>query len=127
MDIKLEKALLIYNVLGTIIDNKDANIDSLLKFRLLGIRASLSPLYKDFETIRNEKIMEYGTKDEKGEIFIDGENNPEMLKKFKAEMDKLTQSTVNCNISKIKYTEIIDRGLPADILVMLYDIIDGEN
>ena len=57
---KLKEILNLNQVIKLIIDNKELKIDSLLKFRLLGILKDIEPSVSNFEIIRNENIREFG-------------------------------------------------------------------
>ena len=59
MTIKLATVLQLNNLLKSIIDNTELKIDSLFKFRLLGIMKNIENPVNNFETIRNYKIREY--------------------------------------------------------------------
>ena len=65
MKIKLKDILQINNILKAIIENSEIKIDPLFKFKLLGILKNIEIPIMNFETIRNEKIREYGKENEK--------------------------------------------------------------
>lgn len=123
MTIKLATVLQLNNLLKSIIDNTELKIDSLFKFRLLGIMKNIENPVNNFETIRNDKIREYGKEDEEGNIGISKED-VDALKKFTEDMDKIVDSDVEINIQKLKASDVFDKGLPADYLVGLYPIIE---
>lgn len=123
MTIKLATVLQLNNLLKSIIDNTELKIDSLFKFRLLGIMKNIENPVNNFEAIRNEKIREYGKEDEEGNIGISKED-VDTLKKFTEDMDKIVDSDVEINIQKLKASDVFDKGLPADYLVGLYPIIE---
>lgn len=123
MTIKLATVLQLNNLLKSIIDNTELKIDSLFKFRLLGIMKNIENPVNNFETIRNDKIREYGKEDEEGNIGISKED-VDTLKKFTEDMDKIVDSDVEINIQKLKASDVFDKGLPADYLVGLYPIIE---
>ena len=123
MTIKLATVLQLNNLLKSIIDNTELKIDSLFKFRLLGIMKNIENPVNNFETIRNDKIREYGKEDEEGNIGISKEDI-DALKKFTEDMDKIVDSDVEINIQKLKASDVFDKGLPADYLVGLYPIIE---
>ena len=56
MKIKLGTVLDLNAMLKAIIDNTELKIDSLLKFKLLGILKNIEIPVNNFETIRNENI-----------------------------------------------------------------------
>ena len=123
MTIKLATVLQLNNLLKSIIDNTELKIDSLFKFRLLGIMKNIENPVNNFETIRNDKIREYGKEDEEGNIGISKED-VDALKKFTEDMDKIVDSDVEINIQRLKASDVFDKGLPADYLVGLYPIIE---
>ena len=123
MKIKLSEVLNINNLLKTIIDNNSIKIDPLFKFKLLGIMKNIESDVMNFETIRNEKIREYGKADEEGNIRILTEDE-ESMKKFTDDMNSVVNSDVDVNFSKLKPVDVFDRGLPAEYLVGLYSIIE---
>ncbi len=118
---KLSRILEINNILKSIIDNTQIKIDALLKFRMLGIMKQLEPSVVNFETVRNEKIREYG-KEEDGTIAIP-QDDEAALGRFTKDMEELLESEVKIKLSQLKPQEIFDRGIPAEFLVELYDII----
>ena len=123
MKIKLSEVLNINNLLKTIIDNNNVKIDPLFKFKLLGIMKNIESDVMNFETIRNEKIREYGKTDEEGNIRILTEDE-ESMKKFTDDMNRVVNSDVDVNFSKLKPVDVFDKGLPAEYLVGLYSIIE---
>ena len=123
MKIKLSEVLNINNLLKTIIDNNNVKIDPLFKFKLLGIMKNIESDVMNFETIRNEKIREYGKADEEGNIRILTEDE-ESMKKFTDDMNSIVNSDVDVNFSKLKPVDVFDKGLPAEYLVGLYSIIE---
>ena len=123
MKIKLGIVLELNNMLKAIIDNTELKIDSLLKFKLLGIGENIEiPLY-NFEAIRNEKIREYGKENDEGNIGISADDT-ESMEKFTNDMNEVINSDVEVNIQKLKVTDVFDKGLPAEYLVGLYSIIE---
>lgn len=117
---KLKNVLNINYALKNIID-LNGGIESLAKFRLLGIMKSLEPVVANFETVRNEAIKKYGKEDEEGNYKIDKEDK-ESIKKFEDEIDRLLETDVE--VKKIKADEIFNAGIPAEYLVSIYDIIE---
>ena len=124
---RLKDILNINQILKIIIDNSELNIDTLLKFKLLGIMKNIEILVNNFEIIRNEKIREYGkeTEDKNGNktIGIDIDDK-ECMKKFSDDLNKILDSDVEINIQKLKPSDVFDKGLPAEYLVGLYSIIE---
>lgn len=123
MKIKLKDILQLNNVLKAIIDNNELKIDPLFKFKLLGILKNIETPIMNFETIRNEKIMEYGTETKNGNVQIPKED-AEAIKKYNDSLFELLDSDVSINVEKLKVSDVFDKGLPADYLVGLYPIIE---
>ena len=127
MKIKLGNVLEINNVLKQIIDNSELKIDALFKFRLLGIMKNLEVPIANFNVIRDEKIKEYGKEleDENGNksIGIDA-NDKDAIAKFSEDINKVIDSEIDVNIEKLKAIDVFDKGLPTELLVKLYPIIE---
>ena len=136
---KVSEILDYNNVIKAIIDNaKDVN--ALVKFRLLGMCKQFEPIVTNFETIRQEKIAQYGTTDENGNVGIftpkkeDFENDDDYKKaseefettieRFTADLNEVLNSESDIEIKKFKYTDIMDAGLPSDYLIAIYDLIE---
>ena len=123
MKIKLGTVLDLNAMLKAIIDNTELKIDSLLKFKLLGILKNIEIPVNNFETIRNEKIREYGKENDEGNIGISADDT-ESMEKFTKDMNEVINSDVEVNIQKLKAVDVFDKGLPAEYLVGLYPIIE---
>ena len=123
MKIKLGIVLELNNMLKTIIDNTELKIDSLLKFKLLGILKNIEIPVNNFEAVRNEKIREYGKENDEGNIGISADDT-ESMEKFTNDLNEVINSDVEVNIQKLKAVDVFDKGLPAEYLVGLYSIIE---
>ena len=123
MKIKLGTVLDLNAMLKSIIDNTELKIDSLLKFKLLGILKNIEIPVNNFEAVRNEKIREYGKENDEGNIGISADDT-ESMEKFTKDMNEVINSDVEVNIQKLKAVDVFDKGLPADYLVGLYPIIE---
>ena len=123
MNIKLSTVLELNNMLKAIIDNTELKIDSLFKFKLLGILKNIEIPVNNFEAIRNEKIREYGKENDEGNIGISADDT-ESMEKFTKDMNEVINSDVEVNIQKLKAVDVFDKGLPAEYLVGLYPIIE---
>ena len=123
MKIKLGTVLDLNAMLKAIIDNTELKIDSLLKFKLLGILKNIEIPVNNFEVVRNEKIREYGKENDEGNIGISADDT-ESMEKFTKDMNEVINSDVEVNIQKLKATDVFDKGLPAEYLVGLYPIIE---
>lgn len=128
MKIKLLDILNISDVIKKIIDDNTLNIDSLFKFKLLGILKEIEISVTNFDIIRNDKIKEYGEEitDENGNVLSIAINkdDKESLKKFSEDMDKIVNSDVTINIQKLKSSDVFNKGVPAEYLITLYPIIE---
>ena len=123
MKIKLSNVLELNNMLKAIIDNTELKIDSLLKFKLLGILKNIEIPVNNFEAIRNEKIREYGKENDEGNIGISADDI-ESMEKFTKDMNEVINSDVEVNILKLTAADVFVMGLPAEYLVGLYSIIE---
>ena len=123
MKIKLGTVLDLNAMLKAIIDNTELKIDSLLKFKLLGVLKNIEIPVNNFETVRNEKIREYGKENDEGNIGISADDT-ESMEKFTKDMNEVINSEIEVNIQKLKATDVFDKGLPAEYLVGLYSIIE---
>lgn len=121
--LKLGEVLNLNQALKTVIDDSDSKIDTLLKFKLLGIMKSIEPSVQNFEIIRNEKINEYGEKTEEGYCQIPSEDK-EAIEKFNTDIKKLVNEDIVINITKFKANDIFNKGLKSDYLISLYPIIE---
>lgn len=124
INIKLSNLLNINAVLKEIIENKD-NIksDSLFKFKLLTIMKSLESHVSNFEAVKNDKIQEYGKPDDDGKIIVSPDDK-EMFDKFVYDINELLNSEVSINIQKLKAGDVFDKGIDAEYLVKLYNIME---
>lgn len=120
---KLSEILTLNQLLKSIIDNKDLKIEPLFKFKLLGIMKNIEIPIINFETIRNEKIREYGTENSEGKIEISNDDT-EIMEKFANDLNEIINADVEVNIQKLKARDVFDKGVPATYLVGLYPIID---
>lgn len=132
--------ILDYNRAIKIIIDKGENINGLVKFRLLGMLKQFEPIVENFETVRNNKIVQYGTQKENGDVgiyepirenFADDKSfdeavkkHEEDVKKFNNDIMEILNSEADIEIKKFKYTDVIDAGLPADYLIAIYDLIE---
>ena len=123
MKIKLGTVLDLNAMLKAIIDNTELKIDSLLKFKLLGILKNIEIPVNNFEAVRNEKIREYGKENDEGNIGISADDT-ESMEKFTNDLNEVINSEIEVNIQKLKATDVFDKGLPAEYLVGFYSIIE---
>lgn len=124
MKMKLKELMILNQILKNMIDqDTDRKIQTLFKFKILGILKNMENPIANFEIIRNEKIKEYGTEGENGTISIP-EDNEEIMKQFTEDLNVLMESEVEVPIEKLKADEVFNAGVPADYLVGLYGIIE---
>ncbi len=123
MKIKLGEVLNLNQTLKCIIDDNDTKTDTLFKFKLLGIMKSLETHVVNFETIRNEKIMELGKETEDGNVQIPKEDT-ETIEKFNDAIMQVINSEVTVNIDKLKPSDVFNKGVNAEYLMELYPIIE---
>lgn len=125
MTIKLYEIINLNRALKLIIDDNSKKIDSLLKFKLLGIMKSIAPHIENFEIIRNEKIREYGKETEDGGIVISPEDR-DSLDKFTNEIKKITDSEIELTIPKLSAQDVFNKGISAELLIVLYPFMDEQ-
>lgn len=123
MQIKLYKVNKLNETIKNIIGNKDYKMDVVTKFHMLGILKAFETPLMNIETIRNEKIVEYGTSDENGNVQID-QNDSETFSKFVADMNVLLNTDVDIDIVPLNAETVCDLGLSSDELIVLYDIME---
>lgn len=134
------KEILNYNrIIKQIIDN-EKGVSALVKFKLLGLVKQFQPIVADYETIREEKISEYGTTNDQGIIGIftpkeeDFETKEdfekamvqydETIKVFYADLDSILESESDIKIKKFKADEIMNAGLSSECLLAIYNLIE---
>lgn len=126
-------------IIKTIIDNA-TDINALIKFKLLGMCKQFEPIVENFTRVRQDKIREFGTTSDNGDIGIippnkdDFENDEDFEKaqkefddtvdKFNAAIEEVAMSEVKVEIEKFKSADIMDAGLPANFLLAIYDLIE---
>lgn len=123
MKMTLNKVDRLYPTIKNIINNKEYKIDVVTKFQMLGILKEFESSLANIETIRNEKIMEYGKTNEDGQIYVD-KNDSENFSKFIAEMNELMNTETDVNINPLDAKTVINIGLSSDELMILYDIME---
>lgn len=124
MKMKLKELMILNQILKNMIDqDTDRKIQTLFKFKILGILKNMETPIANFEIIRNDKIKEYGTENEDGTISIP-EDNEEIRKQFTNDLNELMESEVEVPIEKLKADEVFNAGVPADYLLRLYGIIE---
>lgn len=120
--IKLKDVLILNDTLKQIIDDNKVS-DVSLKFKILTILKSLETHVQNFNIIREQKIIEFGSEDENGNIRID-KNNSVAMEQFKCSMDSLIQTEMVIVLSKLKQDEIFNKGIKSEYLMGMYPIIE---
>lgn len=132
--------VLSYNrIIKSFIDNA-TDVNSLIKFKMLGMVKQFEPVVQNFNTIRDDLIGKYGEENEDGAIGIfepkkenyesDKEFEDAMkkygntIKSFNEEIESIVNSEADIKINKFKAEEIMNAGIPSDYLVVLYDLIE---
>lgn len=132
--------ILNYNdVIKNIIDNV-TEVSSLVKFKFLGMLKQFEPIVNNYEMIRNDLINKYGKPDSNGTIgiFLPQKEDYESDEKFNSamkeyediiselnkELDKILNEEITIDVKKIKAEDIMSVGIPADFLMVLYDLIE---
>lgn len=122
-----------------IIDN-NKDINALVKFKMLGVCKQFEPIINNYKTVRYEKAIQYGTDDGEGSVIIrmpqkENYDSDELyntavaeyedaIKNFSADIDKILDSEVDIEITKFKYSDIMNAGVSADNLIAIYDFIE---
>lgn len=129
-----------YNrIIKSIVDNA-TDVNALVKFKLLGMCKQFEPIVANFEVVRDEKIKQYGTIKDDGRIGIympvrtDFKNDEDFNKamedfeatidKFNTEINEVLASDSKLQLTKFKYTDIMNAGLPSDYLIAIYNLIE---
>lgn len=126
-------------IIKEIIDNMK-EVDTIIRFRFLQMAHQFKPIVENFQTIRDEKIGQYGSAHENGQFGIiepdkDSYDNEDEYKsaykeyeatveKFRNELDEILESDAKIEIETFKPEEIINSGLPTNYMLMLYDLIE---
>lgn len=125
---KLYEATNIYEITKGIIENKDSDITSLSKFKLLGIIRNFSGIYTDYEKTRQDLVKKYGEPvlDDKGnktgniEIKKDSEN----MDKFVEEMNVLRNQNIDVEFNSLSVDELFSLGLSAELYTIFVPIVE---
>lgn len=127
------------NTIKAIIDNaKDVN--SLVKFKLLGVMKQFENVVANTENMRIELLAKYGETDDNGMVSIKEPNRDDFDKEedykkafddyeknynqFIEEYTAILNSEADITIKKFKSSDIMNMGIPSDYLVALYDLIE---
>ena len=121
--LKLGEVLTINENIKNVIENKDLKLDALFKFRLLGIMKQFESFVNNFNVVRNEEVVEYGTKSDEDNKYKIDVKDKETMEKFVKDLSDVTNCEVSVNIEMLKAKDIFDIGLPSNVLMALYPII----
>ena len=118
----------------------DTSIDTLIKFKLLGMCKQFEPIVANFTSIQNDLIVKYGKPGNDGNISISPPNkddfdNDDDFKKastefeesvnhFNKDINKVLDSEVEVEIKKFKSAEVMNAGIPASALLGIWDLIE---
>ena len=126
-------------IIKNLIDNA-TDINSLAKFRLLGMLKQFEPIEQNYNTIREDNIRKLGTMSDDGrfgifepkrEAFEDDdsfntafEDYEKTIKAFDDALNDVLNSESDIEIKKFKYGDIMNAGIPTKYLVAIYDLIE---
>lgn len=122
---KVKEIAQINSAIKMLLDDTTVSFGTKLKFQFLTIMKQLEPIVTNITTLRDEKIREYGTEDENGEISIK-KSDTETITKFQKDMEELFNTDVDLVVTKINAEDIFQYKIPADYLLALYSIIEEE-
>lgn len=125
---KLYEATNIYEITKGIIENKDSDITSLSKFKLLNIIRSFSGIYTDYDQTRQDLVKKYG------EPVLDNEGNKtgnieikkdsENMDKFVEEMNVLRNQNIDVEFTSMTVDELFNLGLSAELYTIFMPIVE---
>lgn len=125
MKMKVRELIVLNQFIKNLIDcDTEQKIQTVFKFKLLGILKNMEIPIANFEIIRNEKIKEYGIEDENGMISIP-EENESLMKQFTEDLNELLESEVSFPVEKLNIDEVFLAGVSAEDLVGLYGIMEN--
>lgn len=125
---KLYEATNIYEITKGIIENKDSDITSLSKFKLLGIIRSFSGIYTDYDQTRQDLIKKYGEPvldkegNETGNIEV--KKDSENMDKFVEEMNVLRNQNIDVEFTSMTVDELFSLGLSAELYTIFMPIVE---
>lgn len=126
MKIKLGEALKANKIIREMLENIELN-DTAFKFKLLLLANALQPMEQNFDMLRNQKIVELGTKtkDENGHenSYIPAED-AEAINKFNESMEQLLSTEITIPVDKLKAQDVFDKNLSVDYMIGLCSVIE---
>lgn len=117
------REVLNYSDLLTRMIEGNSQIKATTKFKLLGMITQFKPVLENYESVRSEKIVQYGKTDENGNTIIP-EDDKEAVEKFTKEITELLNSEIDIPITKLKADEIMNEGIPVPFLANIYGLIE---
>jgi hypothetical protein len=126
MDIKLNlnNVINIYTLIMNFLKDENTELTAVFKFQLLGIVKGFESAVQNFETIRNEKIREYGEENDNGDFTINPENK-ENFEKFQKEISSVLDTEITMSVTKLKAEDVFKVITDPKALVILYPIIEA--
>lgn len=126
MKIKLGEALKVNKIIRGLLKNTELQ-DVSFKFRLLLFANALQPMEQNFDMLRNQKIMELGTKikdeNEQEKLYIPAEDT-EAIKKFNESIEQLLSTEITIPVDKLKAQDVFDKNLSVDDMIGLCSVIE---
>ena len=126
------------SVVKDIIDN--STLDGVTKFKFLQMAKQFEPIVSDFSKVRDELISKLGSQLENGSVGIQQPNREsfdsdekydeavktynEQLQKFQDSIQPILDEEVSVELKKFKAESIMNSGISANALLVLYDLIE---
>lgn len=125
-------------VVKNLIDN--STLDGVTKFKFLQMAKQFEPIVADFNKVRDELITKLGSQLENGSVGIQQpvrdsfesdkayeeakKTYETQLKNFQESIEPVLNEEVSVDIKKFKAESIMNAGIPANALLVLYDLIE---
>lgn len=126
-------------IVKVVIDNMK-DVDAKIRFRFLQMAHQFQPIVDGYNKIREEKIAKYGSMQEDGQFGIFEpqketyendedyqkavENYNNTINQFRTELNEVLEEKAKIELDKFHAEEIMNSGLPSDMLLVLYDLIE---
>ena len=129
----MKKTLKVYQVnniharIKNVIENKDADIKAMFKFKLLRLYSEIQNIVKDFDMTKDSLVNKYGTD------VVDSEGNvtqkrvspqDKTWEDFVKEINDVAESNVDVDITPITAEELFEMELDTDALADLVPIVE---